>query len=200
MTGNLRSTSALALLRDNAPFRALWLSRSVSFIGGSLEMIALLHFMAGEASSGVAVALLPLVGDSAPTRLSPFFSALSDRLDRKRLMIASELTQGAVITVIALIDIRHRPCLCRAAHNLRRNLPASFPQLCDYPCLNRSPGKRQCCIEIWHTRLRSHWAIAWGGNPAVRWRVRDAPGRRSDFPDLGTSAAVASGALGTAGG
>lgn len=92
MTGNLRSTSALALLRDNAPFRALWLSRSVSFIGGSLEMIALLHFMAGEASSGVAVALLPLVGDSAPTRLSPFFSALSDRLDRKRLMIASELT------------------------------------------------------------------------------------------------------------
>jgi MFS family permease len=105
MTGNLQSTGALTLLRDNAPFRALWLSRSVSFIGDSLGMIALLLFVARDAGSGVAVALLLLVGDFAPTILSPFSGALSDRLDRKRLMIASELAQGAIITLIALIDM-----------------------------------------------------------------------------------------------
>jgi MFS family permease len=105
VTRNLPSSGPLALLRDNAPFRALWLSRSVSFIGDSLGMIALLLFVAGEAGSGVAVALLLLVGDFAPTLLSPFSGALSDRLDRKRLMIASEVAQGVVITLIALVEM-----------------------------------------------------------------------------------------------
>ena len=99
------STNAIALLRENAPFRVLWLSRSISFIGDSLGMIALLLFVARDAGSGVAVALLLLVGDFAPTVLSPFTGALSDRLDRKRLMITSELAQGAIIGVIALVSL-----------------------------------------------------------------------------------------------
>ena len=99
------STSAIALLRENAPFRVLWLSRSISFIGDSLGMIALLLFVARDEGSGMAVALLLLVGDFAPTILSPFTGALSDRLDRKRLMITSELAQGATIGVIALVAL-----------------------------------------------------------------------------------------------
>jgi MFS family permease len=97
------STSAFALLRQNAPFRALWLSRSISFIGDSLGMVALLLFIAGDAGTGTAVALLLLVGDFTPTLLSPFAGALSDRRDRRRLMIGSELAQGAIIVVIALV-------------------------------------------------------------------------------------------------
>lgn len=97
------SGGAVGLLRENTDFRNLWLSRSVSFIGDSLGGIALLLYVAATEGSGTAVALLLLVGDFAPTLLSPFSGALSDRLDRKRLMIASELAQGAIITVIALI-------------------------------------------------------------------------------------------------
>jgi MFS family permease len=103
MTTGKRSTGAVALLRENAPFRNLWISRSVSFIGDSLGGVALLLFVAGSEGSGTAVALLLLVGDFAPTLLSPFSGALSDRFDRKRLMIGSELAQGAVIAVIALV-------------------------------------------------------------------------------------------------
>ena len=99
------SAEAIALLRENAPFRDLWLSRSISFIGDSLGGIALLLFVARDAGSGVAVALLLLVGDFAPTLLSPFSGALSDRLDRRRLMIACELAQGAIIGLIALVSL-----------------------------------------------------------------------------------------------
>jgi MFS family permease len=99
------SGDAITLLRENAPFRVLWLSRSISFIGDSLGMIALLLFVARDAGSGIAVALLLLVGDFAPTLLSPFSGALSDRLDRRRLMITCELAQGATIGVIALVSL-----------------------------------------------------------------------------------------------
>lgn len=98
-------SGALGLLRANAAFRALWLSRSISFIGDSFGMIALLLYVAGDAGSGTAVALLLLVGDFAPTLLSPFAGALSDRLDRKRLMIASDLAQALIVSAIALVSM-----------------------------------------------------------------------------------------------
>jgi MFS family permease len=97
------STGAVSLLRENGAFRNLWLSRNISFIGDSLAGIALLLFVASDQDTGIAVALLLLVGDFTPSLLSPFLGTLSDRLDRKRLMIASELAQGAVIATIALV-------------------------------------------------------------------------------------------------
>jgi MFS family permease len=100
-----RSTGALGLLRDNVAFRNLWISRSISFIGDSLAGIALILFVAEAEGSGTAVALLLLVGDFTPSLLSPFLGTLSDRLDRKRLMIGSELAQGAVIATIALVTM-----------------------------------------------------------------------------------------------
>jgi MFS family permease len=99
------SAGVLSLLRQNAAFRALWLSRAISFFGDSLGDIALLLFVAGDAGTGTAVALLLLVGDFTPTLLSPFSGTLSDRLDRKRLMIGCELSQGAIITAIALVGM-----------------------------------------------------------------------------------------------
>lgn len=97
------SPNAFALLRENAPFRALWLSRTVSFIGDSLSLVALLLFVAAEQGTGTAVAMLLLVGDFTPTLLSPFAGALSDRHDRRKLMIGSELAQGVAVTLIALV-------------------------------------------------------------------------------------------------
>ena len=99
------SSGAVALLRDNAPFRHLWVARSISFIGDSLGGVALLLSVATTEGSGTAVALLLLVGDFAPTLFSPFSGTLSDRFDRKRLMIGSELAQGAIICAVALVSL-----------------------------------------------------------------------------------------------
>src|SRR5688572_27032655 len=92
----------VALLRGNGPFRRLWTARAISFVGDSLGLVALLLFVADEADSGIAVALLLLVGDFTPTLLSPLTGALSDRLDRTRLMVGCDLIQAGIVALIAL--------------------------------------------------------------------------------------------------
>ena len=93
---------AVALLRENRSFRALWCARSLSFVGDSLGLVALVLSVAEAAGSGLAVALLLLAGDVIPNAFSPVTGALGDRFDRARLMVGSELAQGAVVTLIAL--------------------------------------------------------------------------------------------------
>jgi MFS family permease len=100
-----KPSGAGALLRRNAAFRALWLSRTTSFIGDALGTIALLLYVVGADGRGVTVALLFLAVDFAPSLLSPLSGALSDRVDRKRLMIGCDLAQGAIIASIALVDM-----------------------------------------------------------------------------------------------
>jgi MFS family permease len=109
------SNTAIELLRENRPFRSLWAARSISFIGDSLGSIALLIYVATTQDSGTAVALLLLVGDFAPTLLCPFSGTLSDRIDRKRLMIGSEIAQGGIIATIALVSMPLAPMLVLVA-------------------------------------------------------------------------------------
>jgi MFS family permease len=94
--------SVRSLLRDNSPFRSLWLARLLSFLGDSVGLIALLLYTAGHFGTGLAVALLMIAGDFVPSLLSPVAGAVSDRWDRRAVMVSCELIQGAVIAVIAL--------------------------------------------------------------------------------------------------
>ncbi|MET7951643.1 hypothetical protein [Micromonospora sp. NPDC005324] len=50
----------------------------------------------------LAVSLLLLVGDFAPSLLGPFTGALAERLNLRRLMVVCELIQAAVLLVIVL--------------------------------------------------------------------------------------------------
>lgn len=103
MDGIDSSSGAIWLLRRNASFRALWLSRTTSFIGDALGTIALLLYVVGADGTGITVAILFLAMDFAPSLLSPFSGALSDRVDRKWLMISSDVAQAAIMTSIALV-------------------------------------------------------------------------------------------------
>jgi MFS family permease len=91
-----------ALLRDNSPFRALWLARFLSFLGDSVGLIALLLYTAGHFGTGLAVALLMIAGDFVPGLLSPVAGAVSDRWDKRAVMVSCELIQGVIVAVIAL--------------------------------------------------------------------------------------------------
>ncbi|MGW2626842.1 MFS transporter [Micromonospora taraxaci] len=90
------------LLRRNRPFRALFSARLVSYAGDSLTLVALIFHVAETTGQGLAVALLLLVGDFAPSLLGPFTGALVDRLDLRRLMVVCELIQAAILLVIVL--------------------------------------------------------------------------------------------------
>jgi MFS family permease len=100
---DLPARSAFGLLRQDAPFRALWTSRAVSFVGTSLSLVALILYVADRVGTGLAVALLLLVGELVPTLLSPIAGALADRLQPRRLMVACELGQAGVVAAIALL-------------------------------------------------------------------------------------------------
>ncbi|MET7375622.1 MFS transporter [Micromonospora arida] len=90
------------LLRRNRPFRTLFSARLVSYAGDSLSLVALMFHVAETTGKGLAVALLLLVGDFAPSLLGPFTGALADRLNLRRLMVVCELIQAVVLLVIVL--------------------------------------------------------------------------------------------------
>ena len=90
------------LLRGSPSFRILWFARSMSFLGDSLSLVALMLYVADTTGEALAVALLLLVGDFAPSLLSPFTGTVSDRWDLRRVMVACELAQGTLVAVIAL--------------------------------------------------------------------------------------------------
>lgn len=89
------------LLRRDAAFRSLFAARTISFLGDSLSLVALMLYVADTAGQALAVALLLLVGDLAPALLSPLAGAVSDRWDRRRVMIVCELVQAGILAAIA---------------------------------------------------------------------------------------------------
>ncbi|MCG5471217.1 MFS transporter [Micromonospora sp. LAH09] len=90
------------LLRHNRPFRTLFSARLVSYAGDSLGLVALMFHVAETTGPALAISLLLLVGDFAPSLLGPFTGALADRLNLRRLMVGCELVQAAVLLVIVL--------------------------------------------------------------------------------------------------
>ncbi|TDV52305.1 DHA3 family macrolide efflux protein-like MFS transporter [Actinophytocola oryzae] len=91
----------IRLVRTNRAFGALAAARIVSSTGDSLSLVALVLLVAGRAGDALAVALLLLVGDFAPSLLGPLTGAVSDRFDLRRVMVASELVQGLLVLAIA---------------------------------------------------------------------------------------------------
>lgn len=97
----LPGSGALSLLRTNNAFRRLTVARMVSFVGDSLSLVALMLHVAATSGQALAVAALLLVGDFAPSLLGPLSGAISDRFDRKHVMVVCELVQGAALLVMA---------------------------------------------------------------------------------------------------
>lgn len=101
-SGGGGGAGAKGLLRSNRPFRRLWCARSVSFLGDSLGLVALLLYVADATGQAMAVALLLLVGDFAPALLGPFTGVIGDRFGLKRVMVACDLAQGVLVVFVAL--------------------------------------------------------------------------------------------------
>ncbi|QVQ51748.1 MFS transporter [Spiractinospora alimapuensis] len=92
----------LRLLVANAPFRALFTSRTVSYTGEAVSLVALMLFVADSTGQAIAISVLLLVGDFFPALLGPVSGAISDRFDLKRVMITCEVVQGVALLLIAL--------------------------------------------------------------------------------------------------
>lgn len=93
------------LLRDNPDFARLWLAQVVSLLGDWFNTIVLAVLVEEySGGSGMAVSLFLLARFVPPMLVGPWAGVLVDRLDRKRLLILSDLLRAVVVLLLLLAD------------------------------------------------------------------------------------------------
>lgn len=88
--------SFLALLKSNRNYRATWSGQIVSEIGDNFNNIAVFSLALANTGSGLVVAGILLSRGFLILPAGPVAGVLLDRFDRKRIMIASDLTRAAI--------------------------------------------------------------------------------------------------------
>jgi len=92
----------LNLLRRNRNYRYTWLGQIVSEVGDHFNTVAVFSLALANTGSGLVVSGL-MISRALPMILAgPLAGVLLDRMDRKRLMIASDLVRAAVAAMFVL--------------------------------------------------------------------------------------------------
>jgi MFS family permease len=100
-------TAFVRLLRDNRNYRAVWTGQIVSEIGDHFNNIAVLSLAMEHANAGLVVTGVFLSRAVPMLIAGPVAGVLLDRMDRRRVMIASDLVR-AVIALGFIFAITHR--------------------------------------------------------------------------------------------
>ncbi|WP_437974393.1 MFS transporter [Sorangium sp. So ce295] len=87
----------LFLLRCRPAFRRVWMSEVVSLLGDWMSFVAVSLLALGGEGGGVVALALVMVGHHLPIALfAPVAGVLADRLDRRWLLVATSVAQGAL--------------------------------------------------------------------------------------------------------
>ncbi|MFT4703806.1 MAG: MFS family permease [Bradymonadia bacterium] len=87
----------LELVRNNRTFRRLWFADIVSLFGDWFNTIAIIALVQRLSDSPLAVALVFAMKMLGYAVCSPIAGVIADRVDRRRLMIASDLLRALVV-------------------------------------------------------------------------------------------------------
>ena len=88
-------------------FRLLWFGWSISYAGDALQLLAQTWLIAVLTSSALAVAGSPVLA-SLPLLLLPLGGVVADAYDRRRLLLAVQLTGAVVSGFVALLVATHQ--------------------------------------------------------------------------------------------
>lgn len=91
-----------SLLR-NVRFMRLWVGQGISFVGDYVSMVALVILVVEISGSATAVGGV-LVARLLPTLASPLIGVLADRLDRRVVLVTSDLARA--VLVLGLVFVR----------------------------------------------------------------------------------------------
>src|SRR5271157_445150 len=108
------ATSLLDLLRRNPSYRYTWMGQVVSEVGDYFNNVAVLALVMQQSGSGLIVSGVFLSRAIPAVIAGPFAGVLLDRLDRRRIMIASDLVRAAVALAFVLTIHRSTPWLLYA--------------------------------------------------------------------------------------
>ena len=90
-------------LLGNVRFMQLWAGQTISFVGDAVSMVALVILVVQLTGSASAVGGA-LVARLLPTFASPLFGVLTDRFDRRVVLVASDLVRATL--VLGLVFVR----------------------------------------------------------------------------------------------
>ena len=96
----------IQLLRENRPFRRLFLANEISFIGDWFTVIAL-FILAGEATENSPLAIAGVLASRSFSlaTFTPFAGMLADRYSRRGLMILANLSSLFVLVTVLSLDL-----------------------------------------------------------------------------------------------
>jgi MFS family permease len=97
-------TGYVALVRGNANFKLLWFGQIVSLLGDWFNLIASAALVAILTQSGLAIGGLFVVRMLAPFLISPIAGVITDRYDRKKILIWADVARA--ITVAGFLFVR----------------------------------------------------------------------------------------------
>ena len=103
--------SLLELLRRNPSYRYTWMGQVVSEVGDYFNNVAVLALIMQQSGSGLIVSGAFLSRALPAMVAGPFAGVLLDRLDRRRIMIASDLIRAVVALGFVLTIHRSSPWL-----------------------------------------------------------------------------------------
>src|SRR5436309_13181614 len=104
-------SSPAALLRHNSNYRNTWMAQVVSEIGDYFNNVAVFALVMEKSGSGVVVSGVMLARAIPAVLAGPIAGVLLDRLDRRRIMIASDLVRAVVALAFLLTIHQPRPWL-----------------------------------------------------------------------------------------
>ena len=96
----------VSLLRDNRNYRYTWIGQVVSEVGDHFNNVAVFSLAVATTRSGLVVSGVMLSRAIPAMLIGPFAGVVLDRLDRKRVMIASDLLRA--VLALAFILTLHR--------------------------------------------------------------------------------------------
>lgn len=98
----------LHLILYNHDFRRIWLAQVVSYLGDWLSTIALMHVLVSTTGSPVHLSLLLVIRSTVSVALAPAAGALADRLDRKRVMVVSDVVRAVMVLGYSVVTDTER--------------------------------------------------------------------------------------------
>jgi MFS family permease len=100
-----------ALLRHNSNYRNTWLAQVVSEAGDYFNNIAVFALVMEKSGSGMVVSGVMLARAIPAVVAGPIAGVLLDRMDRKRIMIVSDLLRAVIALGFLFTIHQHRPWL-----------------------------------------------------------------------------------------
>jgi len=92
-----------ALLRHNRNFRLLYIGQTISQLGDWFNAVAVFALLLDLTGSATAVAWMMIVQFLPVAIVGPLAGVVVDRVDRRRLMIITDLLRGALVLALLLI-------------------------------------------------------------------------------------------------